>query len=61
MQDLVNNTLVALSYNDTMNFDLQEWGRQTTATNTTFMAIIESYEVFGSKFDGYLGLGPYSE
>jgi len=44
-----------------MNFDLQEWGRQTTVTNTTFMAVIESYETFASKFDGYLGLGPYSE
>ena len=44
-----------------MNFDLKEWGRQTTALNTTFMGVIESYTTYTSEFDGYLGLGPYSE
>jgi hypothetical protein len=61
MQDLVDNTLIAIGYNDTMNFDLDKYGRQTTVKQATFMAAIESTTRYSSKFDGHLGLAPYSE
>ena len=60
-QDLEVNKLTGIGYNDTMNFDLDAYGRQTTVSQATFMAVIESTTSYKSQFDGHLGLAPYSE
>jgi len=54
------NTAVGDVYEDTMNFELHHYMRETTLPSMSFVANFKSQLALTSEFDGYLGLAPYS-
>lgn len=54
------NRVVGVVYEDTLNFELYHYMRETTLPSMSFVANYQSKLSLTSTFDGYLGLAPYS-